>query len=65
MQVADLRALQRAAWLKVASDEGLPFPRLENHVYDITPERAIMQVGLLAGCDHASITSMSHLRALR
>ena len=46
LQIADLRGLQRTAWMKVASDEGLPFPRLEHHVYDITPERAIMQVGM-------------------
>ena len=49
LQIADLRGLQRTAWMKVASDEGLPFPRLEHHVYNITPERAIMQVGMHAG----------------
>ena len=34
--------------MKVASDEGLPFPRLEHHIYDITPERAIMLVSTSA-----------------
>ena len=42
--LADLRALQHTSWTRVAAEEGLQFPRLESHVYDLPPQRAIVQV---------------------
>lgn len=43
--IADTRALQRAAWRRVAQEEGLPFPSIERpHMYDMRPERAAMEV---------------------
>lgn len=44
--ITDMRILQRKAWQRVASDEGLPFPRTpaEQHVFELRPERAITEV---------------------
>jgi len=43
--ITDSRALRRAAWQQVATDEGLHFPSIERqHMYDMRAERAAMDV---------------------
>lgn len=53
--LADLRTLQHTAWTRVAAEEGLQFPRLESHVYDLPPQRAIVQV--LPELEHEAVQS--------
>ncbi len=45
--VADTRALQLAAWQRVADGEGLHFPAAQarRQIFDIRPERAVTEVG--------------------
>lgn len=41
------RKLQHQAWEQVARQEGLELPRMQRQIYDIRPERAIIEVGSL------------------
>ena len=56
--VADLRSLQQTAWTRVAADEGLLFPRLEYHIYELPPQRAIMQARLLLSVHFQPVRSL-------
>lgn len=42
--IADTRTLQRRAWMRLAKEEGLPFPRIERQLYDIPAQRAVTEV---------------------
>lgn len=42
----DMRRVQRRAWQRLAAEEGLHFPAVERQLYDIRPERAVMEVPL-------------------
>ena len=43
--VVDTRAVQRAAWARVAAAEGLPLPAIEREaMYELRPERAITEL---------------------
>ena len=47
--IVDTRAVQRAAWQRLAAEEELPFPQgqAERQLFDIRPERVITEVELL------------------
>ena len=40
----DTRGVQRRAWMRLAEEEELPFPAVERQLFDIRPERVIMEV---------------------
>lgn len=42
--ILDTRKLQHQAWQQVAEQEGLELPSMQRQIYDIRPERAIMEV---------------------
>ena len=42
--IINTRQMQRRAWQRVAREEGLVFPSIERHIYDMRPERAITEV---------------------
>ena len=42
--IVDTRKLQYQAWQQVAKQEGLELPSMQRQIYDIRPERAIMEV---------------------
>lgn len=44
--IVDTRAVQRAAWQRLAAEEELPFPeaQAERQLFDIRPERVITEV---------------------
>lgn len=46
--IVDTRAVQRAAWQRLAAEEELPFPQAqaERQLFDIRPERVITEVHL-------------------
>ena len=46
--IVDTRAVQRAAWQRLAAEEELPFPQAqaERQLFDIRPERVITEVNL-------------------
>lgn len=59
--ITDMRILQRKAWQRVASDEGLPFPRTpaEQHVFELRPERAITEVSNITAL-HLHVCTVVH-----
>lgn len=47
--VADTRGLQRRAWRRLAKEEDLRWPEVERQLYDVRPERVIIEVPVKDG----------------
>lgn len=59
--VADTHGLQLRAWRRLAEEAELPWPHSERDMYDLIPERVIMEVHLLL---HLSANHHEPLRTL-